>query len=544
MTKASNWIPENPESVEWDAVIVGTGMGGATLGAALAKQGHKVLFVEKGHFLFGDHDRGDGSQAILDDNSPGERLRTGWWPIKIEGESSGENLSLFAPLGCGTGGTTSLYAAQLERLSPLDFDCGKTHGDVPGASIPERWPISFEDFAPYYRQAETLYEVCGTEDPLQPDPEAELREPPKLSDRDAHLFESFEALGLHPFRAHVGCRFIEGCTECGGSLCPRGCKSDAGRISLMPALTQHGAKILSNCEVVKLEADAERVTGVRCRQGDQELLLRGKVVVVAANAYMTPALLLKSTSEHWPEGLANRSGLVGRYLMMHTSDFIAIRAGKKLSHEGPKKALALNDFYTDAGNKLGTLQSVGIQVNPGYVLYHLRNRADREKTWYLRLGRPLFRPIAYIAAAFYKSSSVFASIVEDLPYAHNRIRLDPESENGMAFEYHYADELLERNRLFRKCLSRTIGKSHSVQVLNTDDNLNFGHVCGTCRFGDDPDESVLDRNNRAHDVENLYVVDASFFPTSGGNNPSLTIAANALRVAEAISERLDEAKSA
>jgi choline dehydrogenase-like flavoprotein len=306
----------------------------------------------------------------------------------------------------------------------------------------------------------------------------------------------------------------------------------------MPALTQHNAKILSNCEVLKLEADAERVTGVHCRRGNDEMLIRGKVVIVAASAYMTPALLLKSTSEHWPNGLANRSGLVGKNLMMHTADFIAIRAGGSLSGEGPQKALALNDFYTSAGRKLGTLKSVGIQVDPGYVLYHLRNRAERERTWYLQLGRPFFRIIAYIAAAFYKSASVFSSIVEDLPYEHNQIRLDPDSPNGMAFEYHYADELLERNRLFRKCVAETIGKRHAVQVLNTDENLNFGHVCGTVRFGDDPQQSVLDRNNRAHDVENLYVVDASFFPTSGGNNPSLTIAANALRVAEVIDKQL------
>ncbi|MFK7897280.1 MAG: GMC oxidoreductase [Myxococcota bacterium] len=538
MSQASKWIPESPESVEWDAVIVGTGMGGSTLGAALARKGHRVLFIEKGHFLFGDHDRGDGSQAILEDNSPEPRLRAGWWPKKISGNSSGDELSLFAPLGCGTGGSTSLYAAQLERLSPADFECGSSHADIKEASIPKRWPISYDDLVPYYREAERLYEVCGTEDPLQKDPEAELREPPELSERDAYLFDSFEKMGLNPFRAHVGCRFVEGCDECGGSLCPRSCKSDAGRISLMPAITQHDAKILSNCEVIKLEANAERVTGVVCRKGDEELVIRGKMVVVAANAYMTPALLLKSSSSEWPEGLANRSGLVGRNLMMHTSDFIAIRAGKKLSHEGPKKALALNDFYTDGGQKLGTLQSVGIQVNPGYVLYHLRNRAERERTWYLQLARPFFRPIAVIAAAFYKSASVFASIVEDLPYEHNRIKLDPDAENGMTFEYHYADELLERNRFFRKRLSQTIGKRHAVQVLNTDDNLNFGHVCGTCRFGDDPDKSVLDRDNRAHDVENLYVVDASFFPTSGGNNPSLTIAANALRVAGKIDERL------
>lgn len=137
MSNASKWTPENPDSVEWDAVVVGTGMGGATVGAALAERGHRVLFIEKGHFLFGDYDRGDGTKPFLTDGSPEERLRAGWWPEQVSGNYEGRRVDLYAPLGCGTGGSSSLYAAQLERLSPIDFECGKTLGDVPGAAIPE-----------------------------------------------------------------------------------------------------------------------------------------------------------------------------------------------------------------------------------------------------------------------------------------------------------------------------------------------------------------------------------------------------------------------
>ena len=127
---------------------------------------------------------------------------------------------------------------------------------------------------------------------------------------------------------------------------------------------------------------------------------------------------------------------------------------------------------------------------------------------------------------------------EDLPYSDNRVFPDSTSRNNMRFTYRYTDELMERNQLFRRALKRTLGTRHKLRVITGKENINYGHVCGTCRFGDDPAISVLDKNNRAHDVSNLYVVDASFFPSSGGTNPSLTIAANALRVGDAISERL------
>ena len=444
---------------------------------------------------------------------------------------------MFAPLGCGTGGSTSLYAAQLERLQPTDFTPRQNYSST-DSTLPEKWPISYEELLPYYRRAETLYEVRGSQDPLQPDSEAPLQSPPELSERDQHIFEALEESGLHPYRAHVGCRFVDGCVECGGRLCPRGCRSDAGRICVLPAVTRHGARVLTGCEALELLSDSDRVSAVRCRWGDREVKLRGRVVVLAAGSWMTPTLLLKSKSERWPDGMANSSGLVGRNLMLHTSDFFAVRPrAKNLSKEGPRKAISANDFYVYEGQKLGTLQSVGINVHANYVLYYLKNLVERDPRWWLRLGRPFFGVISRLAAAYYRGSHVFASVVEDLPYHENRVVLDPTAKNGMRFEYRYPEELLERNRLFRAAFAKAVGRRHRVVRLTNDNNLNWGHVCGTCRFGDDPKASVLNRENRAHDVENLYVVDASFFPSSGGTNPSLTIAANALRVAEAIERR-------
>ena len=253
---------------------------------------------------------------------------------------------------------------------------------------------------------------------------------------------------------------------------------------------------------------------------------------------MTPLLLLNSISKDWPSGLANRSDCVGRNLMLHATDFVAVRSRSRLSAKGPKKALALNDFYIRKGRKLGTFQSVGIEVEYWYVLSYLRSVISKAPRWQRRLASPFVRIAARIGSTYFRNAAMFAMIIEDLPYWDNRVVPDPQATNGMRFEYRYTGELLERTRMFRRELSAALKPKHRIIVLTGKNNINFGHVCGTCRFGNDPRTSVLDRNNRAHDVENLYVVDASFFPSSSGTNPSLTIAANALRVAEAIDRQL------
>jgi choline dehydrogenase-like flavoprotein len=309
-------------------------------------------------------------------------------------------------------------------------------------------------------------------------------------------------------------------------------------VCLLPAVESFGAKVLTECEVLSLEADQTTVRRIRCRWNGRELCVAARVVIVAAGALMTPILLLNSRNEHWPNGLANGSGFVGRNLMVHSGDMIAVRVDPRGSTVGPAKALSLNDLYLRDGRKLGNLQSVGIPVSTGAALAHLRSIVDRSPGWWTKLATPLLlRVAARIGALYFRNAIVFGSIVEDLPYYENRVLPDPAARNGMRFVYRYPRELWERNELFRRRLVEILG-SRRVVCLTRENNLNFGHPCGTCRFGDDPATSVLDRNNRAHEVENLYAVDASFFPSSGGTNPSLTIAANALRVAEAIDRQL------
>jgi choline dehydrogenase-like flavoprotein len=377
--RATDPIPLDPEREEWDVLVIGTGMGGSTAGYELARRGRRVLFLEKGKFLHGalasprQLPEGCGNEEV--------RLMTGRWPLPLRGWTSFGDVEFFGPLGCGTGGSTALYGGQLERFRPGDFRPRENFPEAADANVPEAWPISYEELLPYYRRAEAHYDIAGTPDPLAPDGEATLREPPPLSERDQFFFESFTSAGLHPYRSHVGYHRIENCFEC-FDLCLKSCKSDAGSRSLVPALAQHGANILPECEVQELLADRTRVRAVRARWNGRDIRLTAKIVVLGLGAFMTPVLLLNSVSPEWPKGLANSSGAVGRNLMLHTSDFVVLDQSEERSADGPRKSLTLNDFYYDDGRKLGTLQSVGMPLVEPFILTYLRYAAEKDPRWW------------------------------------------------------------------------------------------------------------------------------------------------------------------
>jgi len=508
----------------WDVAVIGTGMGGATVGHELAKAGHRVLFIEKG---LSDLSAADPTMQ-LDNNDPSERLRNGNWPTKITGGIQGMRSQFFAPLGCGAGGTTLLYAAALERFDLNDIKPSSESGNPAG------WPITFEQIQPYYRKAEKLFRVRGTSDPLCKDDDSQLLMPPSLTECDEHFIESFKASGLHPYRLHVAYGYESGCTECSGHICTQNCKSDAKTICLEPALKTGNAFLIDRCEVMRLEADKTSIREITCQRDGGMLSIHARIVVLAAGAFFSPVLLLKSANEFWPHGLANTSDMVGRNLMFHVSDLIAVWPRGKFAMRGPRKTLAFRDFYVHRGIKLGSVQSTGLTAGYGNIVYFLNTAFDQSRWGWLKPVRPLLRIPAYIAAKLFGNATIFATIQEDRPYLENRIVLDPHEPSGMRFDYTVHAELRERIGLLRSLIKKAFAR-HRLIILSKEISMNYGHPCGTCRFGTDPSSSVLDANNKAHDLDNLYVVDASFMPTSGGANPSLTIAANALRVAEHIS---------
>ncbi|NMO18682.1 GMC family oxidoreductase [Pyxidicoccus fallax] len=522
---------DTPALDGWDVVVIGTGMGGSTLGHALARQGRSVLFLERGPARQSAEEPTAGGVAnpeatSLVAPSRKERLmRGGQWPEPLRQELHAREPRTFAhPLGVGGGGSSSRFGMVMDRFFPEDF---------------ESWPVTYDELAPWYEKAEALYRVRGSEDPMRPGVSFQLMPPPAPVGKEQALLEGFQALGLHPYRIHYACERLPGCDTCVGSLCLRECRNDAGRMCLRPALRSHGARIIDWCEVLSLEEENGAVTAAVCRrEGEtQPFKVRGRVFVLAAGAFMTPVLLQRSVSSRHPNGLANNRDLVGRNLMLHCSDHYLVTARRSLESFDMAHGVSVNDFYRHAQGKLGNFHAHPFTIDEEKVLSWLQG-GHSLPAW-LRVLSPLFPLVANLGARLYRARTVFASVLEDLPYAENRV-VGTSEDGSVRYQYRVHDELRRRVDLSRRLFLRTLAPKFKVKLISNprDVALNLGHVCGTCRFGTSPETSVLDPSNRAHEVDNLYVVDASFFPSSGGINPSLTIAANALRVADTVHTRL------
>ena len=519
----------------WDVIVIGTGMGGAVAGYELAKAGKKVLFVERGA---GANKLKFGEKTVSDD--PIDRLRGGLWPNKFSTNIDNVNFEAFPFIGCGVGGSTNLYASQLERFLPVDFESGAFCPNSLGADTPTKWPISYYEIEPYYRLAESLFKVRGGKDPNNLDPASSYFKPPEMSPRDKELYEYLKSRGLNPYRSHVACDFLPDCTECGGLICPKECKNDSRKICIGPAVNQYGASLVTDCEVISLESNEREILYINCKHRNELHRLRAKKYILAAGALASPIILLRSSNEYWKSGLGNRSGLVGKNLMFHASDYFlcwSVRGGNPGG--AIKKSFSLNDFYTKDDKKLGTIQAVGVSVNSKNIQTFLQNNVSRmPRVIRLFVPLPLIIILANLASMIFRRSSLFASIVEDFPYRGNKVYINSKGET--AIQYFRSKDLQDRTRLISSELRKYNSKSGFFVKIPQRKNLNYGHPCGTLRFGLNPATSVLDKNNKLHDLANIYVTDASFFPTSGGVNPSLTIAANALRVAQHISSIFDD----
>jgi len=512
---------------DWDVVIVGSGMGGGTLAYSLVNANKRVLLIEKGKNNI-VHSEG----VEVEDHSVDGRLDNGKWPEKLTAVIDGRKSDFWPPLGCGVGGSTLLYASALQRFRPEDFD-SQTFSDDLGVS----WPIKYAELEPYYLQAEDLFRVRGTVDPLEKNTSYDLLPPPPMCEADQSFFQHFQKMGLSPYRLHVGLDYIKACEECGGKVCPKSCKKDVNNCCIQPALKTGNLFILPESEVVSINANESEVSSVTVTQGSSKVDVSGTIIVLSAGAYSSPIILQKSKNECWPNGLANNNDLVGRNIMFHGGAHIAFWPPKnKASRQGANKTIAFRDFYQHDQDKLGEFQSTGISANYGVILYAMRLIFDQSVLRRFSFFRHFLRIPAYIASRLLGEATVFATLVEDFPYKDNRVVYKDSSPSELYFEYNVRPELLTRVKKFNQVLKKRL--QLRCIPLWTDAGLNYGHPCGTCKAGDDPDNSVLDKNCKAHGISNLYVVDASFMPTSGATNPSLTIAANALRVADVIKKRL------
>ncbi|WP_375489233.1 GMC oxidoreductase [uncultured Mycobacterium sp.] len=530
------------EEIVWDVIVVGTGMGGGMLGYSLARSGRRVLFVEKGRStLPGVPGTIRASMPEAEESMAGRSAEAYYDALARAGRStdevediSGRFSRRFVPLvGSGTGGSSAIYGTVCERFFVRDFTPRQNFRHPGKSTVPDAWPVTYDQMRPWYAAAEKLLGVCGQPDPLRPEAaEVGLPAAPPFSAGNQRLVDYLTDRGLHPYHLPMACDHVDGCVPCQGYLCHRSCKRDAARDCLLPAVAEHGAQLLPECQAVRLEADRRQVRQVICEHRSGRLALKAKVVVVAAGALITPVLLLNSRSGDWPRGLANSSDWVGRNLMRHLADWIKIWPQPGLEITAQNKEIGLNDFYFWEGQKYGTVQSFG----PMPPLEYLTNRPGRWPNA-LRLISPAVRPIY---ERFENGGLALTAFMEDLPYLDNRVmpsdRPSSDGRQRLRIHYRWHPSEIERRAVFLRQVEEVLKPLRKTTFRTAKSNTELAHVCGTCRFGTDPKTSVLDPQNRAHEVDNLYVVDSSFFPSSAALNPGLTVAANALRVAAHVNE--------
>ncbi len=497
-------VTESDDRIDCDIAVVGSGMGGATLAWALRESGARVLVLEQGDFL----PRERQNWSARDVHQLGRYKNSDPW-IDADGHA-------FVPGNYHyVGGSTKFYGATLPRFREADFGEVVTQDGISPA-----WPISYAEIEPFYGQAEALFWVHGGEgdptDPWRSDPypfPPVPHEPPV-----ARVAEGLRRQGLKPFSlpqavdSRAGGRCVL-CRTCDSYPCMLDAKGDADVAAMRPALLSPTVRLMTGAKVhsVVTSADGSRVVHLEVTRAGRSLRIGAQRFVIAAGAVNTAALLLRSRSGH-ELGVGNSSNLVGRNYMAHVSTFVVgVRPGPE-HHLTFQKTLGLNDWY-EAGPTneypLGNVQGLG-KLQGATIKAHRRWVPLDVLEWFTR-----------------RSIDFFVE-TEDLPEARNRVMIDERGRVNLAWTANNVtphQELVRRlSRALRRCGYPIIFTQH-LGIAAT------SHQCGTASMGQDPATSVVDPDCRSHDVENLWIVDASVFPSSAAVNPALTIAANALRVA-------------
>jgi len=516
----------------YDVIIIGTGAGGGTLAHELAPSGKRILVLERGDYVRREKDNWEPRAVNLE----GKYNTTEVWR-DVRGNE------LHPHTNYNVGGNTKFYGAALFRLRERDFGEVHHHGGISPA-----WPIRYDELEPYYTEAEHLYHVHGArgEDPTEPPSEAAYPHPAVSHEpRMQQLSDDFARLGLHPFHVPIGIMLNESdsrtspcirCSTCDGFPCLVNAKADSQVCAVDPALRYPNVTLLTNARVTKLGTDpsGRSVTSVVVHCNDEAQEFRGDIVVVACGAINSAALLLRSANDKHPKGLANSSDVVGRHYMGHTNS-VLMALSKCPNPTVFQKTLAVNDFYFGSEEwefPMGHISFVG--------------KLDGVT---LKGGAPALAP-RWALDRMARQSIDFWLTSEDLPDPENRVTVNRDGEIVLVYR--------PNNEEGHK---RLIGKVKSMMQQQTKCDVH-GHEChegifsrnlflgqriplagvahqnGTIRFGRDPKTSALDVHCKAHDLDNLYVVDGSFFPSSAAVNPALTIMANALRVGAHLSERL------
>jgi choline dehydrogenase-like flavoprotein len=505
----------------FDIIVIGSGAGGGTLLQRLAPTGKRILVLERGDFLPREKRNWDVRAVALE----GAYDAAEQW-LDADGQP-------FAPgIKYAVGGNTKVWGAATLRMRPSDFGVVRHAGGISPA-----WPISYDELEPYYAEAEELWQVRGqrgadpTEGPAStPYAHAPVRHEPRVE----RLLRDFERAGTRAWPLPLAIQRDDGdprsacirCDTCDGFPCLVRGKSDAETICVLPALAHPNVTLVTGARATRLDTDASgcTVTGVHFERDGVAEIARGDVVVVACGAIQSAALLLRSTSARWPNGLANDTGLVGRHYMCHQNSAV-FALSRHENHSVLQKTFGISDWYHASDDwefPMGLVQPLN-------------------RTSALQLAAQPPGIDGYSAEHLATHSLEFWLTSEDLPARDNRVRVDRDGRIVLAYTPNNVEAHARLTRRLATLLAAVEGEGFDPDKHYRATRMPIGvcsHQCGTLRFGDDPTASVLDRDCRAHGVDNLYAVDASCFPSSAAVNPTLTILANALRVADRLKERL------
>ena len=514
----------------FDIIIIGTGSGGGTIAYKLAQSGKKILILERGGFVPKEKENWDAREVVAKGRyRPDEH----WY------DQDGKPFKPF--IHYNVGGNSKFYGAAMFRFRESDFKEVQHYGGVSPA-----WPFGYDVYESYYTQAEFLYHVHGKRgsDPTEPKARSEYRYPPLPYEpvmKDLAL--KMEQIGLHPFPLPMGMKLPQDTSALespvnlenfDGFPDPTDSKADAQTSALRNILNRENVTLVTHAYVEKLITNQEgtKVTSVKAIVEGEEQYFSSHLVIVACGAVNSAALFLRSANEQHPNGLANSSDQVGRNLMLHHNGCL-VAFTKKKNTSVFQKSLGLADFYHNSEESefpLGEIQLMG-RNDPDTIIW---------------MGETLFPGKKYDEL---KEMSIdFWLTAEDLPSADNRVTLKNDGSiqvNYRRTNYAAYEQLKETLKKVFVKLGEIDPDYQDVQWGGYDlDISGMSHQNGTLRFGTDPETSVLDLNCKTHDLENVYAVDASFFPSCGAFNPSLTIAANALRVGDHIIKNvLKEEKS-
>lgn len=484
------------QTQNWDWIIVGTGMGGGTFGYSLASRGMKVLFLESG---INTHERNKGIRGKYAEETSmgaGDMAACGRRVAPLEDRSKKNKSHSFTPfIGEGVGGSSAIYGALLDRFDKEDFS---------------KWPIASEKMNSYYEVVESLYHAQAPDIGSLP--------------TSLELANYFHKRGLQPMAAKIAHAPSTPGHSCQGALCEQRTKYGSYEACIRPAIEFFGAELLDEVKVISIDSDKSKAHSILCERAGTQFRLGAANYALAGGALETPGMLLRSTNSYWPQGLGNDNDMVGRGLMRHYTDLYLIRPQNRVGVT--EKTLIVRDFPIVDGRRLGTLQSFGALPAARAMAVEIAEGISFQ---------PLKKIVTLVLSKFFDflrtQVTVMATIMEDTFNRENRVGWDFE-KNCTWVQYQISNPEKNRIQLMRENVKQILKGYTVIPSFQAENVKRIAHACGTCRMGTDPLTSVVDENGKVHGLSNIYIVDSSVLPTSGSTNPGLTIAANAMRMAE------------